>query len=124
MISLSFIAQYTQRGSVTDIFSSFINNGEIRPSLRYKIILGQLERIEINSILERNSCDLFQCILKTKIRQHKELFFKSNSFQVSIHSDLHCLLKLASGTNRRFKYSGVMIYNKTGQLLFVVVCFC
>ena len=32
--------------------SSFVKNGEIRPSLRYKIILEQIK--ESNSALERN----------------------------------------------------------------------
>ena len=33
--------------------TSFVKNGEIRPSVSYKIILEQKE--EINSILERNN---------------------------------------------------------------------
>ena len=40
-------------------------------------------------------------------------------FQVSIHSDL--LKSLARGTNQQFYCTGVIIFNKTRQLFFVVV---
>ena len=35
------------------ILTSFVKNGEVRPSVSYKIILEQKKK-EINSILERN----------------------------------------------------------------------
>ena len=37
-----------------EFLTSFVKNGEIRPSVSYKIILEQ-KKDEINSILERNN---------------------------------------------------------------------
>ena len=39
------------------LLSSFVKNGEIRPSLCYQITLEQPQRKEINSILGRNNSD-------------------------------------------------------------------
>ena len=40
---------FVLRGSVKGFLTSFVKNGEIRPSLSYKIILEQLERNQLNS---------------------------------------------------------------------------
>ena len=79
--------------------TSFVKNGEIRPSLCYKIILEQRE--------ERNQ--LVLCSEKT-------LALHFSSFNPHWPT-----LSLARGTNRQFYCTGVIIYNKTRQYFF---CFC
>ena len=80
--------------------TSFVKNGEIRPSVSYKIILEQKEeRNQLNSWKEQLVISLPNRILETKMWELEK--HQPNIFQVSIHSDLLCLWSEAL-IDRRF----------------------
>ena len=96
--------------------TSLVKNGEIRPSQGYKIILEQQEeKNQLNSLKEQ----LVICssaFWKQKCENLKNVsltFFKFNPFRPT--------LSLARGNNQQFYCTGIIIYNKTRQQVFVSI---
>ena len=74
------------------VFSTFINNCEVRPSLRRIQNSSKTTRGKKSTHFLKGTVVICY-IVKTKIRVYKELV--PNIFQVSINSDLLCLLQVA-----------------------------
>ena len=100
------------------VLTSFVKNGEIRPSLSYKIFLEQREeRNQLQQFLKGTTRDLFWCILGKiceNLKNFSLTFFKFQSIPAcSVSDQRHKSTVLLQGGGGGGE--GV-IYNKTRQL--------
>ena len=98
--------------------TSFVENGEIRPSVGYKIFSRtKIRRKKSSQLLKGTTCDLPNCILGTKMRELE----KRKPKHFSSFNPFRPTLSRTRGTNRSFYCTWVIIYNKTRQLFLFVL---